>query len=119
MDREAVCQYHIFICMEGWASPGQAVYPPMQYPRVLLRDAERMGWKWTSDRLFCPPGVSSVLICPDCVRWQEDYYAHGPLWLAPRGLLYPWQVKTWGFSDPDWEEVGRSLVEGLRSGIGA
>lgn len=83
MEVEVVCQFHL-------ESNAKVRLWPVPYPRVLYRDAERLGWKRTNDPLFSMDG-SAVWLCPDCVAWQEDYHGRGPVWQSARGLLFAWQ----------------------------
>lgn len=79
-----VCQHHI---------GGEHIHVyPIEYPTVSYGKARKLGWWQTSNRIFNQDGgYHLVWICPDCVRWLDDYELHGPMWQAARGYLYPWQ----------------------------
>lgn len=90
MEFQVVCQNHIV------RPEGIEMYP-IQYPCVREHEAEKMGWRLTSHRLFSQD-EQVVWICPDCVKWLQDYQERGPIWQSDRGVFYPWQDDQPGLS---------------------
>lgn len=61
------------------------------YPTAYYDEAIKQGWQVTNHPLFSYGG-KEVWICPECVRWLEDYLIRGPMWQAARGLFFVWQA---------------------------
>jgi hypothetical protein len=86
MNLDIVCQFHHDL------RDGMLVFPAM-YPTVLCRDADRKGWRQTTNRYFSYDG-SPIWICPDCAKWLDDW----PKWeernrLQRLGLFFIWQMR--------------------------